>query len=265
MLLPMALLGCAFTSGAGFGDLTEMTVRAALTPGAARDLGGGELLTQDGYAVRVDRFELTLGSVDLLALSGGGGGGGVFDPANPPEGYSLCHGGHCHSDEGALVDYADIEAELAGGAATFSAVVSLPVNAAADLVGGAVYTLDTSGAGLLPAADISKLELGVSNVWLEGVVRRHPDDGWSAPLVVDLPLAGALGVGFDLPLARGEDPTLRIDVDASPDGTLFDGTEFAARADADAITFDTLDDPDAAAFAAALLAVAPAVTVERTP
>ena len=35
MLLPMALLGCAFTSGAGFGDLTEMTVRAALTPGAS--------------------------------------------------------------------------------------------------------------------------------------------------------------------------------------------------------------------------------------
>jgi len=46
-----------------------------------------------------------------------------FDPADPPEGYSLCHNGHCHADSGELVDYEDISAELAGGQTSAGGVV----------------------------------------------------------------------------------------------------------------------------------------------
>lgn len=254
---------CTFAPGAGFGDLAEASLSAALVPGAARDLGGGEVLTQAGYAVRVDTFELDLGDLSLLALSGGGSTS--FDPANPPEGYTLCHGGHCHADDGSLVDYADIEAELAGGTAAFQAVVTLPVAATADLVGGATFDLDTSAWHQLPAGDVSKLEIGASAVRIEGIVRRHPDDGWSAPLTVDLPLAGALGTGFDLPLARGEDPTISLGVAVEPDGTLFDALEFSALEGDEGVVLDSLDDEAGAALAATVLAVAPVVTVERTP
>ncbi len=258
------LAACAVGPGQGFGELREATLAAALVPGAARDLGGGEILTQDGYAVRVDRFELTLGEVELLALSGGGGGG-TFDPADPPEGYSLCHGGHCHAADGSLVDYADVEAAMAGGAASFAPVVTLPVEAAADLVGGAAYTLDVTGFDLLPAADITKLELGVSRIVLEGAVRHHPDDGWSAPLTVDLAASGALGAGLELPLARGEDPAIVLAISVEPDGTLFDGLDLAALEGAEGIVLDDLDDPGAVELAGAVLAVEPGVVVERSP
>lgn len=262
-MLALLLIGCTFGPGQGFGELAAASLEARLEPGAARDLGGGELLTQDGYAVRLDTFALDLGALDLLSLSGGGGG--TFDPANPPEGYTLCHGGHCHSESGALVDYADIEAELAGGEASFSAVVSLPVEAEADLVAGSTFAFDTSGYALLPAADVSKLEVGVSGLRMTGTVRHHPDDGWSAPLSVDLPVSGAFGAGFDLPLDRDHDPVLTLAVALLPDGTLFDGIDLAALEGDGGIVLDSLDAPGAAELAAAVLAAEPVATVERSP
>ena len=35
----------------------------------------------------------------------------------PPPGYSLCHGGHCHTTDGGIESYEEIEAKLAGGGA----------------------------------------------------------------------------------------------------------------------------------------------------
>lgn len=262
-MLPLLLLGCAFGPGQGFGELEAASLTAVFSPGAARDLGGGEVLSQDGYAVRVDTLALDLGDVELLALSGGGSA--TFDPANPPEGYTLCHGGHCHSESGALVDYADIEAELAGGAASFSAVVTLPVGEAADLLDGAVFDFDVAPYAYLPAADVSKVEVGVSALRLEGEVRRHPDDGWRAPITVALPLEGAFGAGFDLPLDRAHDPVVTLSIALAPDGTLFDGLDLAALATEDGVMLDDPDDPGAAELAAAVLATAPAATVERAP
>ncbi|MFN7143193.1 MAG: hypothetical protein ACK4YP_05410 [Myxococcota bacterium] len=257
----LLLLGCATGPGAGFGEIATAELSAAFAPGEARDLGGGEVLTQDGYAVRVDRFVLTFDDLALLALSGGASGE-AFDPADPPEGYTLCHNGECHREDGAIVPYAEVEAELAGGEATLAPVVTLPVDADADLLTGATFPLDTSAAALLPAANLSSLQLGVTHLVLEGAVRRQPDDGWTAPLGLDLAVDAALSAPLVLPLDRDHDPVLALDVAVAPDGSLFDGIDFAALVE------ETAAEPDhdhlGEALTAALLAVEPVVTVERS-
>jgi hypothetical protein len=81
--------------------------------------------------VSVEAVEFIAGETSALS----------FDPANPPPGYTLCHNGHCHAADGRLVDYADIAAELAGGATSGPALV----------LGGGVVRID----GATPAADLA--------------------------------------------------------------------------------------------------------------
>lgn len=74
--------------------------------------GEDRLRTSKDFEVQLDSVELEISTVSI-----GLGQGEVtgFDPANPPEGYSLCHNGHCHAADGRLVDYEDIAAEISGG------------------------------------------------------------------------------------------------------------------------------------------------------
>ncbi|MNY12383.1 hypothetical protein D3C86_1454620 [compost metagenome] len=89
--------------------------------------------------VKLDALTLQVRALSFTtATAASGGTGGTFDPANPPSGYSLCHNGHCHRSDGALVDYADIQAEMNGGQASETTVLSLPGTGAASLLSGAV-------------------------------------------------------------------------------------------------------------------------------
>jgi len=76
----------------------------------------------DDYRIALTELEIT---VDSLTFVAGESAALAFDPADPPAGYSLCHSGHCHSDDGRLVDYADIAAELAGGGSSGAPLVTL--------------------------------------------------------------------------------------------------------------------------------------------
>lgn len=116
--LPMlALIGCTFEDGRPWGELRP-TVE--LRTDFADRADGDALRTSKDYLVEVDA--LTLDVPGLAFTLPVDGGSTAFDPAAPPPGYSLCHNGHCHHDDGRLVDYADIIAELAqasgAGAAT---------------------------------------------------------------------------------------------------------------------------------------------------
>ncbi|MFP2932804.1 hypothetical protein ACLESO_48200, partial [Pyxidicoccus sp. 3LG] len=138
LFLPLLLLsGCALEAGEGFAVL-EPTVSAAYAPVPSREAGNGFQQLASDFQVRVDAATLGTSHVELLSAGssgGGGGGGGTFDPANPPPGYSLCHGGHCHRDDGALVDYEDIQAELDGGGGSgATTVAALHVDAELDLL-----------------------------------------------------------------------------------------------------------------------------------
>lgn len=114
-LLPF-LAGCTFAPGGPMSTLHEVRVTG--------EAAATELETGDGRTVALDRAELVLGTVSLQALAGGGGGGS-FDPADPPEGFSLCHNGHCHYVDGSLWSYGEIEVWLAGDSASWSEVGAL--------------------------------------------------------------------------------------------------------------------------------------------
>ena len=78
--------------------------------------------TAGNYVVALEDVAVGFDALSVVLAAQGAAG---FDPANPPEGYSLCHNGHCHSDSGALVDYEDIALEMAGGSGGARVVVGL--------------------------------------------------------------------------------------------------------------------------------------------
>jgi len=257
-MIVLLLAACTFAPGRGFGTLPDPTLHVALEPGPARDLGDHTLLTNLGWEVQVDAAGLELGAVELQELVGGAGGS--FDPADPPEGYSLCHGGHCHADDGSLVSYAEVEAQLAGGSASFVAVSSWALDAEVDLLAGLDVAL--SSVSTVPASDISQVAITAGRLHLEGTART---DGTAIPVRVDLDLAPGFTGGLDLPFERGEDPVVDLALALVVDGTLFDDLDFATAAADGEVALDDPSDPSGALLLARLAAVEPVSTIERSP
>jgi hypothetical protein len=128
---------CTLDAGHGFATLEDGELRMEFAAGRARELDGGAFLTDRGYRVHPATMTLHVSELALLELRGARGGAGAsFDPANPPEGFALCHGGHCHAEDGSLVDYADVQAMLAGDTARFEPLATLPVDRTFDLLDG---------------------------------------------------------------------------------------------------------------------------------
>jgi hypothetical protein len=130
------LLGCAWGPGTGYATVEGAPVTFQLPLGTGRLDAAGRWKTSNGYLVRVSDnvVRLELGNLALQApgQAGTAAQGGTFDPANPPPRYSNCHSGHCHRDDGALIDYEDIQAEMSqgGAAAAPSTVIALQPSAA---------------------------------------------------------------------------------------------------------------------------------------
>jgi hypothetical protein len=175
LLLPLFLLsGCAWDSGEGFAVL-EPSVRAAYTSEPSRAVGDGYQRLSSDFQVRLTTAAMRLERIELTASSGGGGGGS-FDPASPPPGYSLCHNGHCHRDDGALIDYEDVAAELGGGGTSTQTVATLPVgdvNLLAPETRAVTCTPDCE----LPSGEVSRGRWALTALALEGTVR----DGRAPP------------------------------------------------------------------------------------
>lgn len=263
----LLLTACTFTPGQGFGELRGATLTTAFTPGAARDLGGGAFLTNQAQQVRVDRFELELGDVSLLELQGGGAVS--FDPANPPPGYSLCHGGHCHADDGSLVDYSEIEAELAGDSAEWVALATWAFAEVVDLRTSTPWTLpEPAPSRLLGRGEATRLELAAGAVRLEGLASGTTPDGedWTTPVEVDLPLPAAFGAGIELVFDRGYDPGITLDLGLLPDATFFDDLDLHALAgEESALRLDAVEDPGADDLLARFGGTEPLVSITRAP
>ncbi|MCK6524948.1 hypothetical protein L6R49_26390 [Myxococcota bacterium] len=230
-LLFAALGACTFTPGnAGFATLESAQLSAAHAPGEARDLGDDGLLTSEGYAVKLSALTLTVGSIHLDELQGASDVS--FDPANPPEGYGLCHGDHCHADTGELVSYAEIIAELAGEDAALVPVVSLAVNDTLDLLAGEDRALtEMSPSADLPMVDILQARLEVTTLRLQGVATPwdEPEAG-SWELDLNLPVSAPLTAALDLSVDRDVAPALAFHLDLLADGTLLDELDLGALA-----------------------------------
>ncbi len=261
--LLVLLTGCTLQPGTGFATLTDLGLWTGLDPGPGRDLGDGQILSDRRYVVEVEAATLTVEEVALVELVGSTT---TFDPANPPEGYSLCHGGHCHRDDGALVDYADIEAELAGEQATFEDVVAVALPHTFDWVAGEQRSAALPAEGVfLPAAEVRRVSVRVERLALAGWVSEGPEDGglgdaW-LPLVIDLAPDQALEGAWDLTLDRDSPETLAVDVVLAEPGTLFDGLDFADLAVDGAVSLQDPDDPGVDHFLSQLVLLDPTASL----
>ncbi|WP_164016943.1 hypothetical protein [Pyxidicoccus trucidator] len=244
LLLPLLLLsGCALDAGEGFAVL-EPTVSAGYTPLPSRDVGNGFQQLASDYQVRVDAAALGVSHVELLSAAtgggGGGGGGGTFDPANPPPGYSLCHGGHCHRDDGALVDYEDIQAELDGGGGSSAVTLAaLHVDAELDLLASETLTPECEPDCELPRGTVSRARWDVTALRLQGVVkdrRATPRFEGERPFRLDLAVEGGeeaeplmeLSAPLDIPSDREHKPRVLLALALSLSPTVFDALDWAA-------------------------------------
>jgi hypothetical protein len=236
----LALLGalgsaCTFEDGTGFATVRAAELRVSFEPGA-RGLDGA-VLTNSGYRVRLDGFSAELESFELDELTSNARAS--FDPANPPPGYTLCHGGHCHAVDGQLVAYSDVEAELAGGASALSAVATFPIGTTADLLAGDRVELDAiEPSRELPRANLRKSALSVTRVELTGSVSDGPAELGETPLSVSV--SGARPTGpVDFEITRDGPAELRFAALLGVDGTLFDDIDWAGLATDGAIVVDS--------------------------
>ncbi len=275
LLLALLLLaGCAWEPGEGFA-VVEPTVRAGYTPLPSRDAGGGFQRLSSDFQVRVSGASLQLASIALLG-SAGGGGSTIFDPANPPPGYSLCHGGHCHRDDGALIDYEDIQAELNGGGATTSSVATLPVGDSMDLLTPETRALQCQPDCELPRTSVTRGRWTITGLRLEGTVRdsrQTPRFTGERPFrFVVTPAATApeplltLEGELDVPSDREHEPRVRLGLSLDVTPAVFDAVDWAA-ATVDANGVVDLNAPDNKAAREALLealaTLQPEAEVER--
>jgi hypothetical protein len=168
---------------------------------------------------------------------GGGGGGGTFDPANPPPGYSLCHGGHCHSDDGALVSYEDIQAQLdAGGGSSTSTLITLPLARGFELIAGESFVPECQPDCELPETTVTRLTAGATALRIEGVVRDRratPRLAGEVPFRMTFASTGedgplALSEDVEIPADRESPPVISLEVEVLPTARIFDAVDFAA-------------------------------------
>jgi hypothetical protein len=219
--------GCAFTDGGPFAVLSaELAASAPIETDRALEDGWQKLASD--YEVRIESLELELEPIALIEIAGGELG---FDPANPPPGYSLCHNGHCHRDDGALVSYEEIAAELAGDSGAERVVVSLPVGAL-DLIAGERRPLDCAPSCELPLARIGLARLPLMRVRIAGQVR----DGRGSPrlpgeldFAADYAPSGfAWLADLSLPADRGSDPDVDLSLELEVTSRSLDDIEFAS-------------------------------------
>ncbi len=254
--------GCARGPGNGFGEIAGVSLEAAFAPSEARDLGDGWALTDLGYRFRVERLEVEAGELLLEQLAGADGG--TFDPADPPEGYTLCHGGHCHAEDGSLVSYEEIEAELAGGEGAWSAVAAFGVDGELDLAAGESEAWDTCEPScLLGAGHLKRSSLPLGAAALEVTVWDDDAGTTEWTLALETEDAGTLHGTLDLPLDRDHDPVLTVALAVAVDGLLLDGLDPAAQLpDGGALA---LDEAAAAAVWARLEETEIEATTDRAP
>lgn len=182
--------GCALDDGDPWGR-ANFDLQASFDPSPR--LEEGRLQTARNFAVELDDVALTFGAIDLALRAENTNVN--FDPADPPEGYSLCHNGHCHAASGELVDYEDIAAELAGGETSAGGVVQA-IDAEVGLLANQVQVplSDCSNDCRLEQGLLNTVTLQVRSLRIEGRAfdttnqQRLPDDGvaFSAEIPLDL-------------------------------------------------------------------------------
>jgi len=242
--------GCAFSEGDPWG-LAEVTFEAYMAPPPSRLTDEGHLKTSSSYAIQIDSLMVAF---DAVTLRIAGAQTATFDPADPPPGYSLCHNGHCHKDDGTLPTYEEIIAELGiqGGGGAVAIPVAIP-ELAISATPTAVTLGDCPNGCTMERASLTGIEVLVKTVTLKGRVfdqlppetARLPAEGVAVDLT--LPLDLRLFNPVDVSFAPGERVGARFPIVLSIPPTVLDGVDWA-------LPEDTTDTAVSEAFAENLLA-----------
>jgi hypothetical protein len=247
----IGLAGCAWSTGGGFAQVQGgSTFTVKLPMGKGRLDQGGRWITSNGYALTLDGSALTVATatVDLVGAAGTSGAA-AFSPAKPPAGYTLCHSGHCHRTDGALIPYAEVEADLirgAGGVATRSLAAlawDLALTAIKPDREGAARLKACTPSCLLPRGTIAGADLTLATLGASGTVEAMP----GTPALAGSPRAWTLSLK-DLTTFKGN-LIQAVDRDGpgafTLNGTfalsdkLFDGIDWAAFAGTSPIALDS--------------------------
>jgi len=238
--LAATLSGCMLEDGEPWGRV-RADLAIAFEPEAGRVVEG-RLATAKDYRVEVDTLEVELGPMALFAGATSALG---FDPASPPDGYTLCHNGHCHTTDGRLVSYEEIARELAGDGADGTALVTWSPE-----VGPHVLALgarrqvpavgcETRGCAIAEPTSVGVLSLRVEHVRIvghafdarTGANARLPAEGVAFTVDVGaIPVVQALSERF----GPSERLGLGLAVTMSVPAGLFDEVDFATGEPLDA-------------------------------
>ena len=231
LLTAWMLVGCAFDDGQPWGELRfHLKVRFDPSPRLDED---GRVRTTTNYAVRVEQLQVRVDAATLGLSSGGGAL--TLDPASPPAGYTLCHNGHCHSEEGRLVSYEDVQLALAQGAGggptvtqVYDALVA-PTPKGVTLEPGACSAdcqLDARGQLRSVRVGLSELRLTLRVFdQLTGDDARLPPEGVGVAATVPLDLAPGVAVSGKVDADAPVGVALHLAYAVPPQ--LFDGIDWA--------------------------------------
>lgn len=233
-----ALFGASCLEAGEPWGLIQLEVSAVLDVGGGRLDAEGRLKTALDYRVELEAIDVSVEQVEVLA---GFGGGASFDPASPPPGYTNCHNGHCHADDGSLVDFADIARELAGseGAEVLASATGGEVAIGA---GGEQAIVTTGCEAVSPCevgapSEVALVRARVAKVVARGRVfdaraeRRLPEAGVALDLAMP-PVAFDVAEAGTWRFGPGQSLRLRLAVTVTLPGGLFDGVDFATMDEA---------------------------------
>lgn len=266
------LSGCAFDDGQPWGRAV-MSLEASFAPAESRLTADGLLRTSNNYLIDVTSLSIYVESMSTTVTQEGAAA--AFDPAAPPDGYSLCHGGHCHAADGSLVSYEDIAAEIAGGD---SAAPSVSQEADAEVTLTALPTTvafeDCPQGCRLERGELTRADVLLTEVRFEARIydsaptdgKGLPDEG--IPVRGVVPLAAKIGAPLTGSVAQGEPVGVRISASLTLAESLFDGVDWTSELGLSGPVSEAIDAgafPAIAALVAENLATGStlAVTVER--
>ncbi|MBM65234.1 MAG: hypothetical protein CMH55_03250 [Myxococcales bacterium] len=239
ILMICSLAGC-LGPGQPWGTL-EATMQASFDPSEGRKDGNGRLKTTANYAVALENVAV---SFDAFTVVLAAAGAASFDPGNPPEGYSLCHNGHCHADSGELVDYEVIALEMVGGSGGARVAVALdadPMTLGEEKLNVPIVPCEPSPCEV-PKGELAGLELTVGSLTVQGTAydglsggsARLPEEGYYFNVTVPIPQALNSQPQLDGSIGPGEPVGLQLAIDFELPSALFDDIEFGTAPPADA-------------------------------
>lgn len=119
----------------------------------------------------------------------------VFDPKNPPAGFTVCHRNHCHRQGGGVASYAQVMKEI-GATKSINVPKTAPMPKAPSDVAGPGADAEVTGSGI--ASKVLKAGSGTVKPKVTDTVTVHYT-GWTTD-----------GKGFDSSISRGRPATFPL-------------------------------------------------------